>query len=422
MTLVGIIRPPVGVSIEPEENIDNLCHPSQDWFCRGTVLPEKFSAHRCLGEVLEMSGAFLDRRQFLRSSAAAVLMGRLLHAQPSARRDVAWLDRIQSPPSPLPAEAPRLAPLLRDESGQPIVTREAWQARRAELRRWWFDFLGPMPERAGAPAWKVIEEDRLDGLVRSRIEYEVEPGVRTEAYLIRPAEPGAMRSRPGVVALHSTVNHSILQPAGLGPDPEKAFGLSLARRGMVTISPRNFLWPTNDRIDAKPETARFHERHPQSKGMARMLHDAQVALDLLAALPDVNPQRLGCVGHSLGAKEALYLAALDERVQVAVSSEGGIGLRFSNWDAEWYLGAAINEPGFAREHHELLALVAPRAFLLIGGDSADGDRGWPFIEAALPVYRLYDGPPRVGQLNHRQGHKVPPEAEQAIDEWFAAYL
>jgi dienelactone hydrolase len=371
----------------------------------------------------------LPRRGFLQASAAAALTGRLLPAQPPAPREVSWLERIQTPPAALPPDAPKLSPLLgdgagllSDGTGHPIVTREAWQTRRAALRRWWLDFLGPMPERPAPPAWKVIEEDRIDGLVRARIEYDVEPGVRTEAYLIRPEQPPRMPDRPGVVVLHSTVNHSILQPAGLGPDPEKAFGLKLARQGMVTLSPRNFLWPTNDRIDAKAETARFHDLHPRTKGMARMLHDAQVALDLLASLPDVDPGRLGCVGHSLGAKEALYLAALDERVRVAVSSEGGIGLRFSNWDAEWYLGAAINDPSFAREHHELLALVAPRAFLLIGGDSADGDRGWPFIEAALPVYRLFDGPARVGQLNHKQGHKVPPEAERAIEEWFAAYL
>ena len=153
-----------------------------------------------------------------------------------------------------------------------------------------------------------------------------------------------------------------------------------------------------------------------------MLLDAQVAVDILVAQPEVDPERVGAVGHSLGAKEVLYLAALDERIQVAVSSEGGIGARFSNWDAPWYLGNAIRREDFDHEHHELLALVAPRPFLLLGGDSADGDRSWPFIEAVLPVYRLYGEPPRVGLFNHKKGHSVPPEAEQRIDEWFDTYL
>ena len=53
-----------------------------------------------------------------------------------------------------------------------------------------------------------------------------------------------------------------------------------------------------------------------------------------------------------------HAAAFDERFKVAVFSEGGIGLTFSNWDAPWYLGPRIRQPGFAREHHELLALIA----------------------------------------------------------------
>jgi hypothetical protein len=67
-------------------------------------------------------------------------------------------------------------------------------------------------------------------------------------------------------------------------------------------------------------------------------------------------------------------------------------------------------------------LAAPRAFLLIGGDSADGDRSWPFIASALEVYRLYGETPRLGLFNHRQGHAVPPAAERRIAEWIAAYV
>jgi hypothetical protein len=109
-------------------------------------------------------------------------------------------------------------------------------------------------------------------------------------------------------------------------------------------------------------------------------------------------------------------------VRSAVSSEGGVGVRFSNWDAAWYLGPAAGEEGFAREHHELLALAAPRAFLLIGGDAADGRRSWPWIEAALPVYQLYSGPARLGLLVHGEGHAVPPLAEERAYEWLTCYL
>jgi hypothetical protein len=42
----------------------------------------------------------------------------------------------------------------------------------------------------------------------------------------------------------------------------------------------------------------------------------------------VLPDRVFAIGHSLGAKEVLYLAGFDERIRAAVSSEGGIGQLF----------------------------------------------------------------------------------------------
>jgi dienelactone hydrolase len=347
----------------------------------------------------------------------------MLRAADQQQGDVSWLTEVQTPPRDLPPPGVQLAPLLIDGEGKPIATREAWEKRRQELRRWWMDFLNMPPRSTEPPEFRVLEEDRMEGVLRQKITYETEPGVAVEAYLIKPLNSSGLH--PGAVVLHSTVDHTILQPAGLAADVQKAFGLKLAKKGAVTISPRNFLWPREGKIDARALTQAYQERRPGSKGMAKMLHDAQVALDILSSLPEVNPARLGAVGHSLGAKEVLYLAAFDERVKATVSSEGGVGTKFSNWHDVWYLGEAIREPGFSHEHHELLALAAPRAFLLVGGDSADGDQSWPFIEAALPVYRLcagYGEPARLGLFNHKKGHAVPPEAEERIYDWLTTYL
>jgi cephalosporin-C deacetylase-like acetyl esterase len=56
-----------------------------------------------------------------------------------------------------------------------------------------------------------------------------------------------------------------------------------------------------------------------------MLFDAVRAADVLESLPGVDAKRLACIGHSLGAKEALYAGAFDDRFRAAVFSEGGIG-------------------------------------------------------------------------------------------------
>lgn len=364
-----------------------------------------------------------SRRDFLARSAFIALGASIgtrssdvQFTQAPKPRDVPWLGEILTVPPISPARSPTHPRLLID-----VSTRTEWDRRRAELEQLWQEMLGSLEvSRTRPPAVRVLEEDRVDEVRRQLVRYESEPGVQTEAYVLSRHQ--SQGHRPGALVFHSTAPQSIRQPAGLADLPEKHFGLALARRGFVAFCPRNFLWPETTRMAADEETRRFRARHPHARGMAKMLFDGQVALDILAARPDVDPERLGCIGHSLGAKEALYLAAFDPRVKATVSSEGGVGISMSNWDAVWYLGPAAKEPGFAREHHELLALAAPRPFLLVGGDSADGAASWPFIAAAQPVYRLYGEPPRLGLLNHGKGHTVPPEMQSRLLEWLDTYV
>ncbi|MEM1376380.1 MAG: dienelactone hydrolase family protein [Pseudomonadota bacterium] len=51
----------------------------------------------------------------------------------------------------------------------------------------------------------------------------------------------------------------------------------------------------------------------------RMLHELRCGLTFLADQPEVDAKRLGCLGISMGGTHAYWLAALDERVQAAVS-------------------------------------------------------------------------------------------------------
>lgn len=356
------------------------------------------------------------RRELLAASVATANFAALRLAMGDANdRDVAWLAEVQQ----IPKDAAALSPVLVDSNGRPITRLADWQTRRNQIRTQWLDFLGIWKSARPKPKLQVVAEDRPAGCVRQFVRYEAEPGDVVEGYLIRPAKTEARRV-PGVAVFHSTVNHTIRQPAGLEGPPEYHFGLKLAQKGCVTFSPRCFLWRSADNYQS--QVAWFEKRHLRSKGMAKMLWDAMVALDVLEAQPNVNPKRLGAVGHSLGAKEVLYLAAFDERVAATVSSEGGVGTRFSNWEAPWYLGPAIQAKDIATyEHHQLLALIAPRPFLLVGGDSADGAASWPFIGAALPVYRLYNGA-RIGLFNHKKGHTIPPEAERRIYDWLLTYL
>jgi hypothetical protein len=99
-------------------------------------------------------------------------------------------------------------------------------------------------------------------------------------------------------------------------------------------------------------------------------------------------------------------------------------VRFSNWDASWYLGPQVKSANFrGHDHHELIALIAPRALLVIGGESADGAKSWPYIEANLGVWNLSGAADRLGLLRHTYGHDFPPPGDDRdraygwLDHW-----
>ncbi len=334
---------------------------------------------------------------------------------------------LQSPPA---GASHMIAPneLLRDAAGKSITAIKDWEKKREQLQAAWIKHLGPMAtvRKAGqdypAPEIEVLEEVVIDGFLRKKIRYATEPGQKSRAYLLIPEKTET--PMPAIVFFHGTNPLSYHQGPGVFGVDNRATAYHLAKRGYVVICPQNSIWPESDEIqlDYRRVTEEFRKRNPENRGMARMILDGQIAVDILVSLKEVDANRIGCTGHSLGGKQALYLPAFDERVVCSVSSEGGIGVEQSNWEADWYLGPDVKKPDFPLNHAEIVAMIAPRPFLGLGGDASDGAATWPYMEAALPVYRLYGEPPLIGLFNHKQGHSLPPDAEQLMYDWFDCYL
>jgi dienelactone hydrolase len=328
---------------------------------------------------------------------------RVAPAAMSARGDMQAGERATPPPPP---DAPRLAALPRGPAAD-------WPAQRAALKARWQTLLGTFPDPRPPLKPVVVATETLSNCTRTLVRYPVEEGVEVDGYLLVPA--GAPGPLPAVVVFHPTTPLHARGVAGVNAEyaEEKRQGLHLAARGYVAWCPRNYIYA--DGAGMSGNVARVKARHPDWSGMGRMVWDAIRAVDFLETLPEVDRRRIGCLGHSLGGKEVLYAMAFDERYRAGVSSEGGIGLTFSNWDAPWYLGPAIREPGFDLENHQVLSLVAPRPFLLLAGESADGDRSRAFLDAVRPVYEMLGAAGNLEWLNHRQGHAYPPAARAAAE-------
>jgi len=366
----------------------------------------------------------LTRRHCLTAAAALVggTMGSVPRAEPSDDA-LPFLADVQTPPAIPTDDWP--PSLLGGADGAPIATLEQWLAERERIRAAWLDFLSPWEVAAAGNQHRLLAEEQATGCRRRLIRYATEFDEEVDAWLLLPADEAARPERgwPGAVVFHSTTDQTIDEPAGTDPSDAVAIGTWLCQRGFVVLCPRCHLWNTTPahRLDLPGAVARLAARHPGARGMRKLLHDGIRAVDMLQSIDEVDPTAIVAAGHSLGAKEALYLAAFDDRVTGAVFSEGGIGLSFSNWHDPWYLGDAIRDPAFRLDHAQLLALTLPRGMLILGGEAgpgaADGDRSWGHVARALEVGRLERPRPRLGLFNHRGGHAIPPAARERLLDW-----
>ncbi|MBB03057.1 MAG: sialidase [Planctomyces sp.] len=345
-------------------------------------------------------------------SRMLLLLLTLCFASSVSAEDVPWLNEVNTPPQSLGAAADKAS--ADGASGKQL---------REQIRTKWNDFLGAYRFADLPLQLETLKEEQLADCTRLLIRYQAEPGRMVRAYLLIPNKTTG-KPLPAIVAFHGTSATTFDKLVGLDGEPERHMGLRLAKRGFIVICPENFLWEQKS-YTASTEAAL--KPHPGSKGMAVMLADGMRAVDVLLSRKDVDAKRIGAYGHSLGAKETLYLTAFDDRIRAAVASEGGIEIGFSNWDAIWYLSDVVHAKDFSLTHHDLLRLIAGRPFLVLGGESgrgcADGERSWPTLLAGHEIWQThYQTPIRLGLLNHGQGHSLPWEAGEKTIEWLEVYV
>jgi len=312
----------------------------------------------------------------------------------------------------------------------------------------WKAFLGlnDLPLHKTPLNIQITSIGKISSCSRYRLQYTIENhgNFTTDAYLLVP-DTILIKKFPAIVAFHQTNENHAKEAAGLGPGspPNMAYGLQLAELGYVVLCPRNYIYlPTQTGSRERTELWRHNVNemrrwYPKSKGITRMIYDSMRAIDVLQSFAFVDPSSIGCFGHSLGAKQALYSAAFDQRFSATVFSKGGVGLQESrtNWDAEWYLGSTFEQINM--DHHELLALIAPRPFLLLAGGTidpthhplppgirkgADDEQSWKYIKAAMPVYDLLGQPKNVGWWHHKLGHDYPKIAQEVAREFLTKHL
>ncbi len=307
-------------------------------------------------------------------------------------RAIAGAEDSSLPQPPFYADKMNLLVWL-DGQGQshPIQNATDWQRRRTHILQNMQLVMGPLPIRDPAVSLdvQVLESERLEKVTRMKITYVAGKGDRVPAYLLIPRD--LRQPAPAMVCLHGTSGPRG-RTAGLGADYPR-YTLELAERGYVTIAPDYTLLGDNQ---TDPDSLGY------TSGTMKGIWNHMRAVDLLESLAEVDKQRIGCCGVSLGGHNSLFLAAFDPRMKVVVSSSGFDSFSdymdgdLTGWCQKRYMPAIAEVYGkdpkrVPFDFPEVLAAIAPRP-LYIQAPQDDSnfkvESAKRCVAAASAVYRL----------------------------------
>ena len=408
----------------------------------------------------------LTRRQFCHTIGA----GSILSQASFASADLAAL--AQAPPGDSP-HIGNLYPFVQGQADRSPLELSYLQPRFRDLGSWQktararvLDHLFYTPP-AAAPAPEIVRRTDKGDYIEEYLTFQTMPDLRVPAYVLIPKK--AALPAPGLVVLHCHGGAYVWgkekvvavenEHASLAEFKQRLYeGTSIAnelvRRGYVVITIDMFYWGERrmlldddppsyrerERMTAE-DIAAFNRRSSQSEQLVArslmtagitwpgvMLWDDLRTLDYLASRPEVDRQRLGCVGLSVGGYRSFFLAALDQRIKVAV--DVGWMTSFASNIRRHVLntvGLTFHVPGLYRyfDLPDLAALIAPRSVLVINGskdalfpiagvEKAFGKIEACFKKAGVPERqrcRMYDAP-------HQFNRAMQAEAW----EWLARHI
>ena len=284
--------------------------------------------------------------------------------------------------------------------------------------------IGPMPERTPLNP-RITGTLERSGYVIEKVLFESRPRYFVSANLYRPASQTA----PAPAVIQSCGHYNEGKAA---PDYQRV-AIGLAQKGIVTLvfDPMG----QGERLMYGPRAASATAEHiiagkPTLLVGRTLAHyrvwDAMRALDYLESRPEVDPSRLGMVGHSGGGMMTLLTAPLEPRLK-AVMSCCAVTTFFHKTKALLIADPEQIVPGIypaGIDHPELIAAVAPRAFLIgaVLEDFVPLDGTRRTFEEVKPLFALAGVADRVNLVETPGEHMMNHGLREACYAWMLRHL
>jgi dienelactone hydrolase len=330
------------------------------------------------------------------------------------------------PPKELATDFGNYRSPLKFDDGTDVKNADDWKKRRAEIRKYWHGLMGEWPALIEKPKVELGAKEDRDGITQYKLKIETAPG-RTvdDAYLLVPPGKGPF---PAVIVVFYDAD----TPIGKGKSTATSdFAIQLAKRGFVALA-----------LGGAPETYYPNKEKCKIQPLSFHAYEAANCCTALQQMPNVDPKRIGVVGHSYGGKWSMFAAALHDGFACGATSDPGIVFdekrgNVNYWE-RWYIGfdpelKEQRKQGIPNDKNprtgpykkmmedkrdltDLHALLAPRPFFVSGG-SEDGPERWKALNHLVAVNKLLGVENRVGMTN-RPMHSPTSESNELLCLFF----
>jgi dienelactone hydrolase len=313
-----------------------------------------------------------------------------------------------------------------------------WNIERNKVKETLNNLLGKIPERPEILKVKTVYREEKNGYILEKFLIDNEIDSWIPGYLAIPLN--AKGKVPVIIGLHG---HSSSKENIFGFDSNTAQDVMalLISNGYAVMAIDSYF--NGERRGMGPSG----ESETQAKGSDQELsqfklnlwfgrslwgmqiRDEQIALDYLTTRPEIDSERIGVEGMSMGSTRAWWLAALDDRIKAVV----GVACftRYKELIEQRQLkahGIYYFVPGILNyfDTEAIMGLIAPRPFLVLTGDSDQGSplSGMIVLENKLnSLYSIYKQNEHFKSIIYKNtGHVYTDDMKMEMLSWFNKYL